>query len=155
MLENNSAIEELYLKWNQINGVGGSTIFKGLIGGSRIKILDLSWNSFGSYSSSFSKTFAEFIISNDCLLHLDLSHNKLGKEDSKIISEALVNNHTLYGLHYDGNYGYIDPKGFLKLIDVPDQKFDVSYVTHQINGNYFFSYEYDIHANIQRINFYH
>ena len=138
MLENNTAIDELYLKWNQINGTGGSTIFKGLIAGnSKIKVLDMSWNSFGLYSSSFSKTFAEFIISNDSLLHLDLSHNKLGKEDSKIISDALAQNHSLYGMHYDGNYGYMDPNGYLKLINVPDQKYDVNYVTHQINGNYF------------------
>ena len=32
MLENNNGIEEFYLKWNQINGVGGSIILKGLIG---------------------------------------------------------------------------------------------------------------------------
>ena len=46
---------------------------------------------------------------------MDLSNNKFTKKDCLAISEALLVNRKLIGLHFDGGLGYIDNKGFLKV----------------------------------------
>lgn len=113
MIEFNTNLRELYIRWNKIRGVGGSDIFNGLKksdGG--LKVLDLSWNFLG-HDTAFAKTFGEFIKTDENLVHLDLSFNSIGEAETKIIAEALNSNHKLYGFHYGGNFGYVDPKGFL------------------------------------------
>lgn len=52
---------------------------------------------------------------SSALIHLDLSHNLIDANNTAIIAKGLETNHTLLGLHYFGNSGYIDPKGFLKV----------------------------------------
>ena len=46
---------------------------------------------------------AKMFKSNKALLHLDLSHNNLKKQDCEIIEEGLSDNHTLLGIHMVGN----------------------------------------------------
>ncbi len=36
-------------------------------------------------------------------------------EESKTIAGFIQNNTTLFGFHFQGNYGYVDRKGFLKI----------------------------------------
>ena len=50
-------------------------------------------------------------------MHLDLSYNNFTIEESKFIQASLNNNHSIFGFHFEGNYGYIDNKGFLKIPD--------------------------------------
>ena len=50
---------------------------------------------------------------NKFLQHLDISYNKISYHDTLLISESLKTNHSLYGIHYEGNYGRIDSLGFL------------------------------------------
>lgn len=45
--------------------------------------------------------------------HLDISHNCFSKQDCEILSEGLNQNHSILGLHLDGNSASVDPKGFL------------------------------------------
>lgn len=45
--------------------------------------------------------------------HLDISNNYFNVESSYKIAEALTKNKTIYGIHYSGNAGYIDSRGFL------------------------------------------
>ena len=51
------------------------------------------------------------------LIHLDLSFNNFNLEESKTIQKFLTENHTLFGFHFRGNYGFIDQKGFLQIPD--------------------------------------
>lgn len=44
---------------------------------------------------------------------MDFSNNNFNLEDCIRIGESLNKNHTLYGFHFVGNYGYIDTRGFL------------------------------------------
>lgn len=44
---------------------------------------------------------------------MDLSNNNFSLNDSIEISKALEDNHTIYGFHFSGNYGYVDSRGFL------------------------------------------
>ena len=113
MLLNNDTLEELYLSWNQIKGQGGIDIIAGITQSSRIRVLDFSWNALGAQNISCAQSLANFIDKNKKLVHLDLSNNYFAKDSACIIAKALENNHTLYGLHFQGNFGYIDAKGFL------------------------------------------
>lgn len=112
-LEQNTSVKKLYLYWNQIQGQGGINLLKGISSNSTLKILDLAWNSLGQHNTGFAKNFSEFLAANKDLVVLDISNNQIGKEDSKIISEGLSKNNTLYDFMYQGNYGYIDTFGFL------------------------------------------
>ena len=47
------------------------------------------------------------------LVHADFSFCELNRKDIEILSTALKDNHTMYGLHFEGNSGYIDYKGYL------------------------------------------
>lgn len=90
-------------------------ILNGLKSAHQLRVLDLSWNSLGMHSSNFANAFGEFLRTNDSLIHLDMSSNYFSMEDSKIIAEALAENHTIYGFHFQGNHGYVDSKGFLQI----------------------------------------
>lgn len=57
---------------------------------------------------------------NLALLHLDLSYCEIDFADTKKIAKVLKQNHSIYGIHYQGtsgydwgNMGYIDYKGYL------------------------------------------
>ena len=64
-------------------------------------------NAFGEY-------LKELMMKNESgLLHLDLSHNHIKKAESKVIALGLKENSNIYGFHFNGNDGHINPKGFL------------------------------------------
>lgn len=50
MLEKNEKLEELYLGWNKITGVGGAEIAQGLLVNNQLYVLDFSNNSLGGNS---------------------------------------------------------------------------------------------------------
>jgi len=58
--------------------------------------------------------FSDMFKGNKTLLHLDLSHNNLTKDDCSAIQEGLQENHTLLGLHMVGNEVNTDAQGFVK-----------------------------------------
>ena len=49
------------------------------------------------------------------LVHLDLSFNAFGEEDIRAIADGLVENHSLLGLHMDGNRCDVDQLGFVQV----------------------------------------
>ncbi len=46
-----------------------------------------------------------------------MSTNSFDFHASKEIANALKENHSIYGFHFSGNYGYVDPWGFLVIGD--------------------------------------
>ena len=50
---------------------------------------------------------------NETLRHLDISYNKLNIEEITTIGEKLKSNHTILGMHVEGNQAYYDQKGYL------------------------------------------
>lgn len=121
---------ELYLHWNKIKAPGGKEIFTGLIDSEALKVLDISCNNIGVPSkfeydnvepcSSCAEDVAAFLIKNKDVRHLDLGTNYFNETDSRIISEALNKNRTIYGFHFEGNVGYVDSRGFLVIPEVTD-----------------------------------
>ena len=64
----------------------------------------------------FGIKWGEALAFNTKLLHLDLSFNRIGYADTKVLSTSLVENTTLFGLHYSGNMGRVDSLGYLHAI---------------------------------------
>ena len=53
------------------------------------------------------------VLRNDTLKHIDISYNRYNKAEVEIIAEALKANHTVLGMHVEGNAASYDPKGYL------------------------------------------
>jgi len=111
-----------------------------------LKILDLSWNTIGAkYFPAKKKkkkgikpkkfdpighngrTWGAAVKANETLVHLDLSYNKFEQIDTEIFSTELDSNHTLVGVHYQGNFGAfdemqgkVDANGFMRLVDATE-----------------------------------
>ena len=62
---------------------------------------------------------------NTELLHLDISYNNLNYIDSNAISENIKDNHTILGIHVDGNNMWVDELGFVYPIE--KNKYEKSY----------------------------
>ena len=65
------------------------------------------------------------------LKHLDISHNNLNYRDCKHIEETVKANHTIYGIHVDGNDMIIDELGFIFALDPSKREVDY-YASAQI-----------------------
>ena len=100
-----------------ISNVGVNAIASSLIDlDVRLKSLDLSWNSIGSKADRDRiavKSIGLMFLKNKSLTHLDLSQNNFSSEDAKMMAAFLKDNHTIMGLHMQGNGSYVDEYGFL------------------------------------------
>jgi Ran GTPase-activating protein (RanGAP) involved in mRNA processing and transport len=106
-LEDPKKLQELYLHWNQLRAPTGAVLFSILKDNDTLKVLDVSNNSFGIGGSCIAE-LCDFLKQNKEVVHFDLSSNSFGYHDSKEISNALKENHSIYGFHFSGNYGYVD-----------------------------------------------
>lgn len=93
-----------------------------------IRVLDLSWNSFGSDKIEYLDDVGKRIgngINNDILLHLDLSYNMMSEKACMDLGDCLKENHTLLGIHVTGNACEIDGMGFIsKQLKKPADAYD-------------------------------
>jgi hypothetical protein len=87
-------------------------VFQRLCKNSTLVVLDYSNNGLGQFPGN-SDAVSEFIGKNIKVAHLDLSYNNFPLGDCQQIAESLKMNHTIYGIHFSGNYGYINHQGFL------------------------------------------
>ena len=72
----------------------------------------------GSKVSYFTSQLCElFHNKNTELLHLDISYNNINTVDAKAISEHIKDNHTILGIHVDGNDMWVDELGFVHPIE--------------------------------------
>lgn len=67
------------------------------------------------------------------LLHLDISHNNIGYLDCSQIAIDVKQNHTILGIHVDGNDMYIDELGFIYAFDKSQYE-----VNHFANSQIFY-----------------
>ena len=98
LLEESAKIEELYLSWNKIRGIGAQRIVEAIGFHNSLRVLDLSWNSLNSCAHhAVATALATALANNKVLMHLDLSNNGLDVDDCAILANALVANHTILG----------------------------------------------------------
>ena len=68
--------------------------------------------------SNFAKELSEMFKEKNCgLIHLDISHNNINTYDTELIKEEVKANHTILGIHCDGNEMEIDQLGFINHVD--------------------------------------
>lgn len=67
--------------------------------------------------SFFGKVFGKALQANNTVVHLDLSFNEIKQNDTAILGHYLVDNHTIFGIHFKGNEGEVDSLGFLHPTD--------------------------------------
>jgi hypothetical protein len=72
----------------------------------------MSWNSLGTHDD-VAMTIAHSLERNETLLHLDLSQNNFTTCQLEVIAEGLKENHSILGLHMEGNNCSVDPRGFV------------------------------------------
>ncbi len=102
-----------------------------------MRVLDLSWNSLGTHRGKmFARKLAELLAGQTGLMHLDISFNKLQLPECQTIAAALTNNHSLWGLHVQGNAAHLDAKGFMQLGSMGLAAAGVAseHITQRING---------------------
>lgn len=114
-LSSNKSIRYLDLHWNKIRGKGALSLFTGISKNKSLRSLDISWNSMGRDSTfSVAEKLSSTLANNTTLKHLDISYNYFNFEECKVISEGLCSNHTLLGIHTDGNNCKVDSVGFMQ-----------------------------------------
>jgi NLR family CARD domain-containing protein 3 len=120
-LESNDTLDELYLHFNCIQGLGGETMLKGLAKNRNLTVFDVSFNSIGVKEKNIGKYLKEAFQSNTTLVHCDFSFNSINFAATQMAAKGLEENHRIYGVHWIGNDGYMDPDGFL----IPQKKTQV------------------------------
>lgn len=132
LLENNITLKVLDLHWNMLRGKGAVELFRGLAKNSTLEVLDVSWNSLGKEPSletcgALARVFGE----NTSLKHLDLSNNYFNLEECEHLAQSILANHTILGIHMEGNDCRVDSKGFL--VPDPDKRKDIeSHISHRL-----------------------
>ena len=66
------------------------------------------------FTRGFSENWSDAFASNSSLIHVDMSHNHLETSDVEIMAEGLKENQQILGIHFAGNYGDVDNRGFVK-----------------------------------------
>jgi hypothetical protein len=114
MLSTNHSLKKLDLHWNGLRGEGAAKMFlEGLKANDCLVELDLSFNALGN--SQTAEALGLALHEHVRLAHLDLSFNYFTEADTRTISTHLLGNHDLLGLHYEGNDGTIDSRGFIQV----------------------------------------
>lgn len=120
LVEGAPYLTALDVSYNMLQGNGALKLLagirsNGLGGGGRLRHLELGWNCLGTgpQRDSVVRLLASIFKECDILFHLGLSFNQLGSEDCTILAQGLQDNHTLWGLHMDGNSAVLDSDGFI------------------------------------------
>ena len=91
-------------------------------------------------ASDFAISLGEYFTNESIdLIHLDISHNNINYTDCKLISEKVKFNHTLLGIHLDGNEMEINSLGFINPIEKNTKNnkfFSESQITYSIDNKY-------------------
>ena len=90
--------------------------------------------------SDFAIALGEYFCNESIdLIHLDISHNNINYVDCKLLSEKVKSNHTILGIHLDGNEMEINELGFINPIEKGTKNkayFPDSQITYSIDKDY-------------------
>lgn len=116
-VEHTMSLEILDLSWNRITSFGGAKLFEGLRPCQSIRSVNISYNLLGNSNNFNFVEACQCVINEDNLKHLDLSYNKMSKMLCEKLGMLIYDNHTLYGIHMEGNSCYVDKFGFINVDD--------------------------------------
>ena len=90
--------------------------------------------------SEFAVALGEYFANENIdLIHLDISHNNINYVDCKLLSEKVKLNHTILGIHLDGNEMEINGLGFINPIEKSSKSnkyFSESQISYSLNKTY-------------------
>ena len=90
--------------------------------------------------SDFALALGEYFTNDSIdLIHLDISHNNINYVDCRLISEKVKLNHTILGMHLDGNEMEINELGFIAPVEKNsknNQFFSESQISYGIDKAY-------------------
>ena len=87
--------------------------------------------------SSFSKELSSYLsMKKNPLVHLDISNNNLSYEDCNLISKESKNNHSILGIHLEGNEMIIDSLGFISPIKKDKKKISKIHLYNKLDTDY-------------------
>jgi hypothetical protein len=85
--------------------------------------------------SAFALKLGELFKERNCgLIHLDISHNNINAVDALHICEEVKANHSILGIHCDGNEIDIDELGFMNSLD----KNNIDKISHYANSQIYY-----------------
>lgn len=113
-IEYSYTMKLLNLGWNQITAKGGIPLFFGVYKGRTLRSINVSYNWLGRGSSHELIEMIVEAVNEETLRHLDLSYNNMNFLQCKKFGQLIEDNHTLYGLHMQGNDWFVDGIGFIK-----------------------------------------
>ncbi|GMI13510.1 hypothetical protein TrLO_g6773 [Triparma laevis f. longispina] len=114
----------LGLAWTELSGFHGAKLLGAVAENKTVVTLDVSFNTLGGSSkenpcvTALGKVFAR----NRTLKHLDCSYNHFTTKNTIELSKEMTKNHQLLGLHYEGNSGWVDSRGFLRCVQTNIKK---------------------------------
>ena len=122
---------------HNLRNAGACAVFDAITAKTSVESLDVGYNAIGTATDTERdavKCLAKMVGEDEggcSLTHLNVSHNQMNAKDCEIIGKALEKNHTLMGIHVEGNQGFIDSRGFL----IPDAEGNES--VHQAHATVF------------------
>ena len=132
VMENNITLKVMDLHWNMLRGKAAQELFHGLAKNSTLEVLDVSWNSLGKDPSSETlNSLSHLFGENTSLKHFDLSNNYFNVEECEQLATSICANHTILGIHMEGNDCRVDAQGFLH--PVLEKRKDIeSHISHRL-----------------------
>ena len=97
LIRDNYHLSVLFLRWNHFTPKCAQVLFSALGQNKGLKIIDLSFNSLGGAH------VGEMFRNNRTLVHVDLGFTKIKDGDRESIGEGLRQNHSVLGIHIQGN----------------------------------------------------
>ena len=122
-MEQAHSLEVLNVSWNRITSFGGTKIFEGARLGRSARTINISYNLLGKSDSFVFVEAVQLAINEENLRHLDLSYNRMRQGVWEKLGMLIFDNHTLYGIHMEGNDWYVDKYGFIR-VDKKSKWFD-------------------------------
>ncbi len=111
LADKRAGLTELDVSWNNIRLSGAAALAASLGRNARLEALDMGYNALGSEPAV--AALAASLRVNSTLLHLSVTHNGISHRGAAALGAALADNHVLLGLHFEGNGGVVDPRGFV------------------------------------------
>mmetsp|Transcript_26830 Transcript_26830/g.48362 ORF Transcript_26830/g.48362 Transcript_26830/m.48362 type:complete len:632 (+) Transcript_26830:1794-3689(+) len=116
LIEASDSLLKLDLHWNKIRAEGAKQIATALRYNTQLRVLDISWNALSSpMNDSCAALLGAALAAHTKLFHVDFSHNRFKLADSVLIAKGSLENHSIMGLHMEGNDSDVDPVGFINL----------------------------------------
>ena len=112
----NCSLTALGLAWTELSGFHGAGLLNAISMNKSLETLDVSYNTLGGHTAENPCVTAlgKVLKKNRTLTHLDASYNHFTRKNTVELSKSLKTNHVLLGLHYEGNEGWVDSRGFLR-----------------------------------------